>query len=119
MTDNLSELLPYLVSGAGIAAWLLFVSNVVRNWRDPDSTDYSPVAEWIRSLTSFQMSVLIHVANVSVPLLAYVINLAVPADVIASLQPHFAFVATLLMLILAQQGYYVGTKPKPEEETDL
>lgn len=109
MSDNLLEMLPFLASAAGISAWMLIVSNTVRNWREsPD--DQSPIAIWIRGLTSFALTLLVFAVDVSVPLAAYVVLNTVPVEVLESLQPHFAFAFILITAFLAQQGWFQVTK---------
>lgn len=109
MIDNLRELLPYLAGGTGMAVWMLFVSNTLKNWRQsPD--DMGKVAQWIRGLTSFQLLLLVGVASGSLPIAAYVTNQTVSPEFLDMLQPHFAFLVLLCTVFLAQQGVYQVTK---------
>ena len=81
--QNLQELLVYLSGPIGAVAWFILVSSFVRNLREKGYME--KWASWLVQL--------------------------VPPEVIITLQPWWALVASVSFAYLVQQGYYVITKP--------
>lgn len=94
---SLMATLVWLAGPAGIVAWLLFVSDTVRNWReDGELTNFTPLG--------LQLSVA--AASFLVPAVAYGILLLVPPATIETLQPFYSFVATFFLAYIGQKIWF-------------
>lgn len=93
--SDLSDVLVWL-AGAGLASWGMMVSDFFRNIK----------ADWWVSAKPIVRQVVVLAATIVPPVVAYIVLLTVPADVIASLEPHYAFVASLFTAVLAARGIY-------------
>lgn len=113
---QLMVLLAWLAGPAGAMAWMVFLSNMVRNWRTGDVSQMDPyssgVAGWIRRLTSVQLQTLVTVMAFAVPSIAAGILKLVPADKLAAAQEYWSFFAMLFLLYLGQQIWFQITKEK-------
>jgi hypothetical protein len=96
LTD-LQQTLAFLAGPAGVVAWYIFVSDTLRNWTAAGKFDkFSPLG----------LSLLNIGISFGTPSIAFVlINVFSEAE-IATVQPIYSFVATLLLSYLAQQGYF-------------
>lgn len=94
---NLYATLSYLVGPAGVAAWMLFVSDLVRNWvTEGKLTKFSALGK--ASLTAG--------LSFGLPGLAYAAILLIPKETFDTIQPHYGFIASMFLAYLVQQGYF-------------
>lgn len=114
---TLSEFLAYLAGPLGIAAFMLYLSNAVRNLLQGNLARMSPsdqeIAIWLRGLRPLKVQAIVTAIALGVPILAHTALTFVPADVLERLQPTFAFITKLLAIYLLQQVWYQITK-QPE-----
>lgn len=104
---TLREALLWLTA-AGLPAWAIVVSNVLRNIKQGEVT--YKWAQKIKGWDALQLSLLNFAIYASLPSIAYGVLLAVPPEVLANLDGLFQFVAALFTYFLAQQGWYLLQK---------
>jgi hypothetical protein len=112
---NLYELLLQLAGPIGAAAWMVMLSDAIRNMRNADLNGIPPIdgeiAKRVRALTPLQLQTLVVLLALGVPSLAALILAFVPAEMIEQAQPTFAFLSMLLVVYLGQRVWYQITKP--------
>lgn len=101
----------WVVSTAGLifyATWLSKFLKRVRNpaWDESFNPYMSKLSDWVAGLTSIQMMNLSLVLYIVPVILVYVIVNYVPAEWIAAVQPHIAFVVSVLLVYIGQQWAY-------------
>lgn len=115
---QLVVVLAWLAGPAGMTAWMVFLSNAIRNLREGDQAqmdEYSKgIAGWIRSLTPLALQTLVTGLAFGVPIVAGLILNAIPAEALAAVQSTYSFIATLFIIYLGQQVWFQVTKPKPQ-----
>lgn len=94
---DLYETLSFLVGPAGIGAWMLFISDYIRNRTLKGKYD-----TW----TPFQLQAYTAGLSFGVPILAYVLFSIIPQNLYEVLQPHYGFAATCFIAYVTQQGYF-------------
>lgn len=94
---NLYDTLNFLVGPAGIAAWMLFASDLIRN-----RTTAGAFASW----SSLGIQLFTAGLSFGVPALAYILFAVIPPDLYAVIQPHYGFVASCFVAYITQQGYF-------------
>lgn len=110
---NISEFLPWLLSTAGLVFFATWLSKFMKKLRYPDPKeyeDYNPymksLADWIGDLTSLQMMNLSLAAYVVPVGIVYIVVNFVPADWLLAVQPHAAFIISVLLVYTGQQWVY-------------
>lgn len=97
---KLADVLVWL-TGAGVAAWALIVSDAFRNWReDGYLTKFSPLG----------LQAAVTGATLIVPILAYAILALVPAEGIAAVEPYYKLIALLFTAIVGQKIWFRTNK---------
>lgn len=113
---QLMVVLAWLAGPAGALAWMVFLSNMIRNWRSGDVSQMDPyssgVAGWIRRLTPVQLQTLVTLLAFAVPSIAAGILKLVPPERLAAAQEVYSFIAMLFILYLGQQIWFQITKEK-------
>lgn len=111
---NLSLLLAYLAGPLGVAAWMVFLSNAVRNLRESDPQSLNPInqelARLVRTMRPLQLQVLVTVLALGIPSIAKVILVFVPVEALERAQSTFAFIAMLMAVYIVQQVWFQVTK---------
>lgn len=112
---NLQEFLPWLISTAGLiffATWLKIAFDHLRNPRG--NVEYSPyvekLSELVTNLNPLQMQTLSLVAFVVPVVVVYVVVNYVPAEWILAIQPHVAFIVSVLLVYSGQQWVHRQSK---------
>lgn len=96
---DLSDTLVWLAS-TGLASWGVMVSDFFRNIKE----DW-----WVSAKPAVRQAVVL-VATIVPPVVAYLVLLVVPSDVIAAIEPHYTFIAGLFTAVLAARGIYAIAK---------
>lgn len=116
--ENLQELLPWFISGAGLiffATWLKIAIDHLRNPRE--GVEYSPYVEalskWMQELNPLRMQNLSLALFVVPVTIVYIIVNFVPAAWILAIQPHVAFIVSVLLVYAGQQWAHRSVKPQP------
>lgn len=103
---QLSDLLAWLAGPLGIAAWMLYFSNWVRNVKDPQA-ELSPfeakVSTYLNKLTPLGLQAFVLVGSLILPVIAKIILAFVPQETLVQLQPIWEFIALLCIGYFGQQ----------------
>jgi hypothetical protein len=114
---QLTAVLVWLAGPSGAAAWMVFLSNAVRNLRegDPNNMDeyQKGLAGLVRNMTPLALQTVVTVLAIGVPIAAAGVLAVIPAETLAAIQGTYSFIATLFIVYLAQQVWFQITKPKP------
>jgi hypothetical protein len=109
--------LAFLAGPAGAAAWMVFLSNAIRNLREIDPNETNPykkgLAGLIQQMSPFALQTFVTVLSLGVPALATVILAVVPVEVLEQLQAFYGPAAALFIIYLGQQIWFQVTKGKP------
>lgn len=114
---NLKTLLEWLAGPVGMAWWMMFASDLIRNLRyDAHSPTDEPLAyklsTWLNARKPGTLQVLVTVFSLVPPTLAYIALGLLTEETYLLLQPYFSYVALAFSTLLAQKVWYNATKPK-------
>lgn len=114
-----TEFLAWLAGPLGIAATMIYISNAMRNLLQGNLQRMSPsdqeIATWLRKQRPLKVQLIVTLLTLGIPSIAYAVITFVPTEWLEWAQPHFAFLAMLLSIYIAQQVWYQITKSQPEE----
>jgi hypothetical protein len=119
---QLIDALTKMAGPAGAVAWMVLLSNAIRNYRSGDLELMTPadqeMARWLRTFSLLQIQFLMIVLSGLVPTAAALVLWLVPRETLLALQPTFAFCSMLFMAFLGQQIWFQVTKFSPTHVTN-
>lgn len=115
---NLVLTLAWLAGPAGITAWMIYYSNLLRNLHEVDLQDpnlkLSPLgkraAAWLQKRAPEVMQIIHGVGSFLLPGLAMIILEFVPPEWLVRAQPYYASLTMLFVAYLGSQVWYLWTK---------
>lgn len=115
---NLMATLSFLAGPAGLVAWNVYWSNLLRVLREGDAAELSAIgkrlAAWVQARSPEVLQLLHGFGSLIVPVAAKIILDSVSPETIEAIQPYYAFATMLLLSYIGSQAWYVVSKAKSQ-----